>query len=214
MSGFAVCNLGRVCEQRSLRARLRLLFSTTTACCHCMFYDAVQELRQAPLLQDGKLPISPMDGTCDITALAAMPTCVLCDIHLIVPVPSQTCLMIGGRVTRTPPGCLSMFAQCRLFCRGSILADHTHAAAAALRSICLSRGIELHEQSNVTAVEAGRLMTDDGGWHAFDECLWCTQAAAANWIKQTGLPTGVWRSELCSSTPCCCTVRRSWVPVD
>lgn len=25
---------------------------------------------------------------------------------------------------------------------------------------------------------------------AFDECLWCTQAAAAGWIKDTGLPTG------------------------
>lgn len=25
---------------------------------------------------------------------------------------------------------------------------------------------------------------------SFDECLWCTQAAAAAWIRDTGLPTG------------------------
>jgi hypothetical protein len=24
----------------------------------------------------------------------------------------------------------------------------------------------------------------------FDECLWCTQAAAPAWLKETGLPTG------------------------
>lgn len=24
----------------------------------------------------------------------------------------------------------------------------------------------------------------------FDECLWCTQASAASWLKATGIPTG------------------------
>lgn len=39
-------------------------------------------------------------------------------------------------------------------------------------------------------MEEGRLFTSDGAAHTFDEALWCTQAAAAPWLKATGLPTG------------------------
>lgn len=48
----------------------------------------------------------------------------------------------------------------------------------------------LHEGSPVTEVQAGQLRTGDGAWHQFDEALWCTQAAAAGWLRDTGLPVG------------------------
>jgi hypothetical protein len=50
--------------------------------------------------------------------------------------------------------------------------------------------VQLHEGSAVQRVEAGLIVTEDGAKHAFDEALWCTQAAAAGWLKATGLPTG------------------------
>jgi hypothetical protein len=50
--------------------------------------------------------------------------------------------------------------------------------------------VQLHEGAAVQRVEAGLIVTDDGAKHPFDEALWCTQAAAAGWLKATGLPTG------------------------
>lgn len=37
-------------------------------------------------------------------------------------------------------------------------------------------------------MEAGKLILDDGRVEAFDEALWCTQAAAPAWLAGTGLP--------------------------
>lgn len=75
--------------------------------------------------------------------------------------------------------------------------------------LCLP-GVGVREGIQVTKVEAGKLVvvkegangssgasTDQEGSPraeaeevAFDECLWCTQAEAASWLKDTGLPTG------------------------
>uniref|UniRef100_A0A383W2K1 Selenide, water dikinase n=1 Tax=Tetradesmus obliquus TaxID=3088 RepID=A0A383W2K1_TETOB len=77
----------------------------------------------------------------------------------------------------------------KLFCRGRLLPDHPAAARAALRSLCIAAGVQLHEGTAVQRVEAGCIVTEDGVSHPFDEALWCTQAAAAGWLKATGLPT-------------------------
>jgi NADH dehydrogenase FAD-containing subunit len=79
---------------------------------------------------------------------------------------------------------------CRIFCRGRLLPDHPAAASAALRNLCTTSGVQLQEGTAVQRVEAGLIVTEDGAKHAFDEALWCTQAAAAGWLKATGLPTG------------------------
>jgi predicted metal-binding transcription factor (methanogenesis marker protein 9) len=34
------------------------------------------------------------------------------------------------------------------------------------------------------------LTLEGGDIEAFDEALWCTQAAAPSWLKDTGLPLG------------------------
>lgn len=39
-------------------------------------------------------------------------------------------------------------------------------------------------------MEAGKLILDDGRVEAFDEALWCTQAASPAWLAETGLPLG------------------------
>ena len=50
--------------------------------------------------------------------------------------------------------------------------------------------MRLFEGRGVAAVEAGRLVLDDGIAEPFDEALWCTQAAAPAWLRDTGLPLG------------------------
>ena len=51
--------------------------------------------------------------------------------------------------------------------------------------------MEVHEGAAVAAVEPSSLELAGGGSRAFDECLWCTQAAAPAWLRKTGLPLGV-----------------------
>ncbi len=51
------------------------------------------------------------------------------------------------------------------------------------------RGIDLHEGVEITSVSEGHLNRADGSAIAFDECLWCTSAAAAPWVRKSGLPT-------------------------
>jgi NADH dehydrogenase FAD-containing subunit len=80
-------------------------------------------------------------------------------------------------------------ATVTLVTRGTVLSSHPKRA----RDIYLARanevGIEVREGTTVKAVEAGLLYTVEGGQLPFDECLWCIQAAPANWIASTGLPT-------------------------
>lgn len=52
------------------------------------------------------------------------------------------------------------------------------------------RGVEVHEGVAVAAVRKGRLELAGGAARDFDECLWCTQAAAPAWLRKTGLPLG------------------------
>lgn len=56
---------------------------------------------------------------------------------------------------------------------------------------CLQeRGIDLHEvEGGVAEVQPTLLQLSDGSQLPFDECLWCTQAGAAGWVADSGLPT-------------------------
>jgi NADH dehydrogenase FAD-containing subunit len=99
---------------------------------------------------------------------------------------SQLTLTCG----RSLNGCAYAINASRLFCGGRILPGHSAAVAAAMRAQAAAQGVQLHESSPVREVRAGRLQTGDGVWHCFDEALWCTQAAAAGWLGDTGLPVG------------------------
>ena len=64
----------------------------------------------------------------------------------------------------------------------------------------------VREDCAVKEVKEGKVVTLTGEDVAFDECLWCTQAGAPDWLKATGLPLGnmlkctVFRLELISHT--------------
>jgi selenide,water dikinase len=68
-----------------------------------------------------------------------------------------------------------------------LLPGHNRRAAGRLESILARRGIHLHHGVRVNAVEQGRLRTDEGIWHAAEEVLWVTDAAAASWLGSSGL---------------------------
>ncbi|CAL8466157.1 g5693 [Coccomyxa elongata] len=76
----------------------------------------------------------------------------------------------------------------KLFCKGQLLQQHTSSARMKFLRIIKEKGVQLFEGKGVAAVEAGRLILDDGRVEAFDEALWCTQAAAPAWLAETGLP--------------------------
>lgn len=67
---------------------------------------------------------------------------------------NNTCNAIGPFLQSAPT--FAAAAATRLFCRGRILAEHPPAAASALRQLCSERGVQLHEDSAVTAVEGGQ----------------------------------------------------------
>lgn len=47
-----------------------------------------------------------------------------------------------------------------------------------------AKGIRVEENKTVVEVTRGMLRCEDGTEQPFDECLWCTQAAAAQWLSQ------------------------------
>ncbi len=60
-------------------------------------------------------------------------------------------------------------------------------AQARLKRIAAERGIQVRTGTRVVAVEAQRLRLGDGAVIEFDNLFWTTQAAAAPWLKATGL---------------------------
>lgn len=58
------------------------------------------------------------------------------------------------------------------------------------RKILKKKKIEVYENSPVLSVSKNELNLKNGKI-AFDQCLWCTDAQAANWLKNTQLKTGL-----------------------
>ena len=57
--------------------------------------------------------------------------------------------------------------------------------------------MDVIENTGVAEVKEGWLSLKDERKVEFDECLWCTEAAAAPWLRDTpGLPTGRCTSDL------------------
>lgn len=68
-----------------------------------------------------------------------------------------------------------------------ILRTHNVAVRRHFDDLLVQRGVEVHRTAEVSEVQAGRLRTRDGGWHALDEVIWVTQAGGAGWLSETGL---------------------------
>lgn len=78
----------------------------------------------------------------------------------------------------------------KLIARHNILPSHPAKARRVFLDAAQRRGIQVIEGSAVASVEPGRLYLANGKEHAFDECLWCTQAAPASWLDGVDLPKG------------------------
>ena len=57
-------------------------------------------------------------------------------------------------------------------------------------SCAQEEGVGVREGVGIREVQPGVLVLEDGTQQPFDECLWCTQAAAPPWLPTTGLQTG------------------------
>ena len=75
-----------------------------------------------------------------------------------------------------------------LFTRGaSILPTHNHSVQQRFKRTLQSRGVTLHVNAAVAAVDDKGLTTINGKHHLADEVIWVTRAGGADWLKDTGL---------------------------
>jgi len=84
-------------------------------------------------------------------------------------------------ILRQPP-------EVTLVTRDALLPTHNARVRAIFERLSRERGIRLETETAITRVEPGRLIATDGGTIEFDEALWVTEAAAAAWLAETGLP--------------------------
>lgn len=75
-----------------------------------------------------------------------------------------------------------------LVTRDKLLPSHNRQVCRLLERECARRGVVLVTGGAVSRVEPGLLVCDDGREIAFDEALWVTEAGAAPWLAETGLP--------------------------
>jgi selenide,water dikinase len=78
--------------------------------------------------------------------------------------------------------------QVTLATKDEILAGQAAAARRRLRAIFQRRGIRLLEQSGAERIERGAVKLAHGQWHQADAVFVVTEASAAPWFADTGLP--------------------------
>ncbi|GAB4461093.1 MAG: hypothetical protein OHK0037_09450 [Elainellaceae cyanobacterium] len=70
-----------------------------------------------------------------------------------------------------------------------ILPERSPGMRRKMQQILTQRGIQLHLGETVAAVEPDGLRCESGRWIECDRPFWVTQAAAASWLKDSGLAT-------------------------
>ncbi len=78
--------------------------------------------------------------------------------------------------------------QVTLATKDEILAGQAEAARRKLRTIFQRRGIRLLEHAGAERIERGSVKLVDGQWHQADAAFVVTEASAAPWFADTGLP--------------------------
>ena len=78
--------------------------------------------------------------------------------------------------------------QVTLATKDEILMSQAAAARRRLRAIFRRRGIRLLERSGAERIERGAVRLADGRWHQADAVFVVTEASAAPWFADTGLP--------------------------
>jgi selenide,water dikinase len=75
-----------------------------------------------------------------------------------------------------------------LVTRDAVLPTHNRLVRSRFAHLFAERGIAVVAGHAVLRVEPGRLVCANGRRIAFDEALWVTEAGAASWLAETGLP--------------------------
>src|SRR5207245_10841402 len=78
--------------------------------------------------------------------------------------------------------------EVRLVTRDALLPSHNRRVRRLFEQILAERGIAAQTDSEIIRVEPGALIGADGKRVVFDEALWVTEAGAAPWLAETGLP--------------------------
>ena len=78
--------------------------------------------------------------------------------------------------------------EATLVTRDGLLPSHNWRVRRLFAQICAERSIALLTDREIVRVERGSLICADGKRIAFDEALWVTEAGAAAWLAETGLP--------------------------
>ncbi len=77
--------------------------------------------------------------------------------------------------------------QFHLFTSDGLLGTHNAGVQRRFARVLAKRGVQVHLQTPVAQVQAGRLRSEQGKWFEADEVLWVTQAGGAEWLQATGL---------------------------
>jgi selenide,water dikinase len=75
-----------------------------------------------------------------------------------------------------------------LVTREALLPSHNRRVRRLFERVLAERRVAVLTDSEIVRVEPGALIGDDGKRIAFDEALWVTEAGAAPWLAETGLP--------------------------
>jgi selenide,water dikinase len=78
--------------------------------------------------------------------------------------------------------------EATLVTRGALLPSHNGRVRRLFERIFAERRVAVLTDSEIVRVEPGSLICDDGRRIEFDEALWVTEAGAAAWLVETGLP--------------------------
>ena len=86
------------------------------------------------------------------------------------------------------PACAAARLEVTLVTREALLPSHNRRVRRLFERIFAERRVALLTGSEIVRVEPGALICDNGKRIAFDEALWVTEAGAAPWLAETGLP--------------------------
>lgn len=101
----------------------------------------------------------------------------------------ELCLAMQHRLSAETQaaGRADLAPQFHLFTSDGLLPTHNAGVQRRFAKVLAERGVQVHLQTPVAEVQAGRLRSAQGEWFAADEVLWVTQAGGGSWLLGTGL---------------------------
>jgi len=75
-------------------------------------------------------------------------------------------------------------AKFTLVTRGDLMPTHSKGVRKTFIKVFAEQGVDVIENDGVINADKGKLTLESGKVMEADECIWCTQAGAANWLKE------------------------------